>query len=48
MFSEMHLYAPGKPLKAAIAGLNRLWARAVNLPQLAFHNIFIFRKVGRS
>jgi 2-polyprenyl-3-methyl-5-hydroxy-6-metoxy-1,4-benzoquinol methylase len=48
MFSEMHLYAPGKPLKAAITGLNRLWARQVNLPQLAFHNIFIFRKTGRS
>ena len=25
-------------------GKYRLWARYVNLPQLSFHNIFIFRK----
>ena len=44
MLSEMYIYAPGTLLKEAIHGLNRLWARRVNLPQLALHNVFIFRK----
>ena len=44
MLSEMYIYAPGALPKEAIHGLNRLWARHVNLPRLALHNIFIFRK----
>ena len=44
MLSEMYIYAPGKPTKAVLHGWNRLWARHLNLPQLALHNIFIFRK----
>ena len=44
MFSDLHMYARSKFLKTAINTWNRLWARRVNLPQLAFHNIFIFRK----
>jgi 2-polyprenyl-3-methyl-5-hydroxy-6-metoxy-1,4-benzoquinol methylase len=44
MASEMYIYAPGKFLKGAIQGWNRLWARRLNVPQLAFHNVFIFRK----
>jgi len=44
MFSDLYIYAPGKFLKDGINTWNRLWARRVNLPQVAFHNIFIFRK----
>ena len=44
MFSDMYIYAPGKFLKRVINAWNRLWARRVSLPQLAFHNILIFRK----
>jgi hypothetical protein len=44
MFSDLYMYAPGKLLKGGINAWNRLWARHVNLPQVAFHNIFIFRK----
>lgn len=44
MQSEMYIYAPGRFIKNIIHGWNRLWARRVNLPQLSFHNIFIFRK----
>jgi 2-polyprenyl-3-methyl-5-hydroxy-6-metoxy-1,4-benzoquinol methylase len=44
MLSEMYIYAPGKLLKDTIHGWNRLWARHLNLPQLALHNVFIFRK----
>ncbi len=44
MFSEMYIYLPGEFFKAAINSWNRFQARYFNLPQLAFHNIFIFRK----
>jgi len=44
MLSEMYIYTPGKLISGAIQGCNRLWARRINLPQLALHNIFIFRK----
>ena len=44
MLSEMYIYAPGAICKEAIHGLNRLWARHVNLPRLALHDVFIFRK----
>ncbi len=44
MFSDMYIYAPGKFLKGGITAWNRLWARRFNVAQLAFHNIFIFRK----
>jgi len=44
MFSDLYIYAPGKFLKDGINAWNRLWARRINLPQVAFHNIFIFRK----
>ena len=44
MLSEMYIYTPGVLSKEAIHGLNRLWARHVNLPRLALHNVFIFRK----
>ena len=44
MFSDMYMYAPGKHLKEVINAWNRWWARRINLPQVAFHNIFIFRK----
>lgn len=44
MLSEMYIYAPGKLLKDTIHAWNRLWARDLNLPQLALHNVFIFRK----
>lgn len=44
MFSDMYIYAPGKVLKGGVSAWNRLWARRFNVAQLAFHNIFIFRK----
>lgn len=44
MLSEMYIYAPGKLIKDSIHSWNRLWARHLNLPQLALHNVFIFRK----
>jgi len=44
MFSDLYMYAPGKFLKEGINAWNRLWARRINLPQAAYHNIFIFRK----
>jgi 2-polyprenyl-3-methyl-5-hydroxy-6-metoxy-1,4-benzoquinol methylase len=44
MFSDMYIYVPGKFLKTVINAWNRFWARRLNLPQLAYHNIFIFRK----
>ncbi len=46
MLSEMYIYAPGVVPKQAIHGLNQLWARRVNLPRLALHNVFIFRKTS--
>ena len=46
MLSEMYINAPGVVPKEAIHGLNRLWARRVNLPRLALHNVFIFRKTS--
>jgi 2-polyprenyl-3-methyl-5-hydroxy-6-metoxy-1,4-benzoquinol methylase len=45
MFSDMYTYAPGKFLKEAIHGWNRLWPRRINLAQLAYHNIFTFQKI---
>jgi 2-polyprenyl-3-methyl-5-hydroxy-6-metoxy-1,4-benzoquinol methylase len=44
MPSEMYIYAPGKLIKDSIHGWNRLWARHLNVPQLALHNVFLFRK----
>jgi hypothetical protein len=47
MFSDMYIYVPSKFLKTAINAWNRFWARRLNVPQLAYHNIFIFRKNPR-
>jgi 2-polyprenyl-3-methyl-5-hydroxy-6-metoxy-1,4-benzoquinol methylase len=44
MLSEMYIYARDMRLKEAIHRLNRFWARRVNLPRLALHNVFIFKK----
>ena len=44
MASEMYIRAPGQLLKKAIQGWNRLWVRRINLPQLALHNLLIFKK----
>jgi 2-polyprenyl-3-methyl-5-hydroxy-6-metoxy-1,4-benzoquinol methylase len=44
MFSEMYIYAPGKLFKSAINAWNRVALGYFNIPQLAYHNIFIFRK----
>ena len=44
MFSEMYIYAPGRFLKDAVYGWNNISSRQLNLPQLAYHNTFIFRK----
>jgi 2-polyprenyl-3-methyl-5-hydroxy-6-metoxy-1,4-benzoquinol methylase len=44
MLSEAYIYAPGGFAKTAIHSCNRLWARQVNWSQLAYHNVFIFRK----
>lgn len=44
--SEMYSYAPGRLLKGAVNAWNRLWFRHLNMPRLAFHNIYIFRKQG--
>jgi 2-polyprenyl-3-methyl-5-hydroxy-6-metoxy-1,4-benzoquinol methylase len=44
MFSETYIYTSSKFLKSAINAWNRLWARRINLPQLATHNVFTFRK----
>jgi hypothetical protein len=48
MFSDLYIYAPGNFPKAAINAWNRFWARHLNLPRLALHNIFIFRKDSNS
>ena len=45
MFSDMYIYAPGKHFKEAINAWNRLWASRINLPQLAFHNVFIAGRI---
>lgn len=42
--SEMYFYAPGKFLKGMVNRWNRFWFRHLNMPRLAYHNIFIFRK----
>ena len=42
--SELMMYAPGKLPKALVNAWNRFWLRRVNLPQLSYHNVFIFRK----
>jgi len=44
MLSEMYNYVPGKLPKKMIHSLNRQLAHHLNLPQLAYHNVFIFRK----
>jgi 2-polyprenyl-3-methyl-5-hydroxy-6-metoxy-1,4-benzoquinol methylase len=44
LLSETYIYIPSMFAKSAIHRLNRLWLRRVNLPRLAFHNVFIFRK----
>jgi 2-polyprenyl-3-methyl-5-hydroxy-6-metoxy-1,4-benzoquinol methylase len=44
MFSDLYIYAPSTFLKKSINSWNRLWARYANIPQLAFHNVLIFRK----
>jgi 2-polyprenyl-3-methyl-5-hydroxy-6-metoxy-1,4-benzoquinol methylase len=46
--TEMHIYAPGTAGKNAVHAWNRFWNRYVNLPQLAFHNVFIFQKAART
>ncbi len=43
MATETWKYAPG-PFKSVVNGWNRLWLQAFNLPGLAYHNIFVFRK----
>jgi len=44
MLSETYIYIPSMFIKNVIHRLNRLWLRRFNLPRLAFHNVFIFRK----
>jgi 2-polyprenyl-3-methyl-5-hydroxy-6-metoxy-1,4-benzoquinol methylase len=44
MISDMYMYAPGARFKEVINAWNRWSTRHINLPQLALHNIFIFRK----
>jgi 2-polyprenyl-3-methyl-5-hydroxy-6-metoxy-1,4-benzoquinol methylase len=46
MFSEMYIYLPSAFLKAIVNAWNRFWGRRVNWPQIAYHNIFIFRKAS--
>jgi 2-polyprenyl-3-methyl-5-hydroxy-6-metoxy-1,4-benzoquinol methylase len=43
LFSDFQMHMP-EPLAVPIHAWNRFWLRRVNLPQPAFHNIFIFRK----
>jgi ubiquinone/menaquinone biosynthesis C-methylase UbiE len=43
-FSDLSNYLPGEFLKAPVHAWNRFWLRRVNLAQLAYHNIFTFRK----
>ena len=47
MLSEIYIYLPNPFLKNRIHDLNRFWLRHINLPKLAFHNIFVFRKDSR-
>lgn len=42
--SELAKYVPGKLLNGLVNAWNRFWLRRVNLPQLSYHNVFIFRK----
>ncbi|MFI5456950.1 MAG: class I SAM-dependent methyltransferase [Isosphaerales bacterium] len=44
LFSDLTMYMPVKFLKSVIHAWNRFWLRRVNVPQPAYHNIFIFRK----
>jgi 2-polyprenyl-3-methyl-5-hydroxy-6-metoxy-1,4-benzoquinol methylase len=48
MFSEMYIYAPGTFLRSAVSTWNRIALNYFNVPQLAYHNIFVFRKTGRT
>jgi ubiquinone/menaquinone biosynthesis C-methylase UbiE len=43
-FSDLYIYAPGQFTKSVVHAWNRFWARHINLPQPAYHNVFIFRK----
>jgi len=45
-FSDLTMYMPVEFLASAIHAWNRFWLRRVNMPQPAYHNIFIFRKNG--
>jgi ubiquinone/menaquinone biosynthesis C-methylase UbiE len=42
--SDLWIYLPGAFLKAAVQAWNRFWLRRLNLPRLAYHNVFTFRK----
>ncbi len=44
VFTEMTTYVPGKPLKSALHAWNRFSERWLNLPNLAYHNVYIFQK----
>jgi 2-polyprenyl-3-methyl-5-hydroxy-6-metoxy-1,4-benzoquinol methylase len=44
MFTDLYQYLPGKPLKSLAHAWNRFWLRRINLPGLAYHNIWIFQK----
>ena len=48
MFTEFWKYAPGGLLKGAAHRWNLICARQFNLPRLAYHNLFIFRKREQS
>ncbi|MGO9463080.1 MAG: class I SAM-dependent methyltransferase [Isosphaeraceae bacterium] len=42
--SELDGLVPFQSLKSAVHGWNRFWLRNVDIPQLAYHNILMFRK----
>jgi 2-polyprenyl-3-methyl-5-hydroxy-6-metoxy-1,4-benzoquinol methylase len=46
LFSEIFRYMPAKFFGSAVHAWNRFWLRRFNRPRPAYHNIFIFRKVG--
>jgi ubiquinone/menaquinone biosynthesis C-methylase UbiE len=48
MFTEIWQYTPGRFLKGIVHAWNLMWVRRLNLPRLAYHNLFIFRKKEQS
>jgi 2-polyprenyl-3-methyl-5-hydroxy-6-metoxy-1,4-benzoquinol methylase len=44
LYSDLYMYACGNLLKSAVHAWNRFALRWFNLPQLAYHNILVFRK----